>query len=352
LHKFGPSISAELLPKNGTRYRDFSGSTGVFRATFQLRKSPFSTLLTTFAKLFAGCGNTWQTHLRAAVNMYQNGHKKNLAPFGLAENSRTILYEDRPLLESEHEAVEEIVNFRFLSGTIIWLDITSSITAGRAPHLLPYHTCIIAPNSQTKLEGIMGCRNWVMLQIGRVASLHEGKIQAMRQQQFDCTELKQTAADVSRQIQCGLAQLALEAFNISERDSAAMSEPMLDPPTLVTYIFAHMASLYLHLVIEGFHKLEVLDTTISEAMRMLRTRTPTQILPALVSPLYVIGSVARQVDEQFFRDIFSSPPLLDPLLKHRGRILPMLEEIWSKRRTAHLFAWEDSLEFAHDMLLL
>ena len=284
--------------------------------------------------------------------MYQNGHKNNLAPFGLVENSRTILCEDRPLQEYEHVAVEEVVNFRFLSGTIIWLDITSSITAGRAPHLLPYHTCVIASNSQTKLEGIMGCRNWVMLQIGRIAALHEHKIQAMRQQHFDCTELKQTVADINRQIQSGLAQLALEAFNISERDSAAMFEPILDPPTLVTHIFAYMASLYLHLVIEGFQKLEVLDTTISEAMRMLRTQIPTQILPALVSPLYVIGSVARQGDEQFFRDIFSSPPLLDPLLKHRGRILPMLEEIWSKRQTAPLFAWEDSLEATHDILLL
>jgi len=284
--------------------------------------------------------------------MYQNGYRKNLAPFGLAENSRTILCEDRPLLEHEHVAGEEIVSFRFLSGTIIWLDITSSITAGRAPHLLSYHTSIIASNSQTKLEGIMGCRNWVMLQVGRIAALHEHKIQAMRQQHFDCTELKQTVADISRQIQCGLAQLALEAFNISERDSAATFEPILDPPTLVTHIFAYMASIYLHLVIEGFQKLEVLDTTISEAMRMLRNQIPTQILPALVSPLYVIGSVARQGDEQFFRDIFSSPPLLDPLLKHRRRILPMLEEIWSKRQTAPLFAWEDSLEPTHDILLL
>jgi len=285
--------------------------------------------------------------------VYQKGHEKNLTPFGLAEKSRAILCEDRPLLEYEDVAVEEVVNFRFSSGTIIWLDITSSITAGTAPHLLPYHTRIIAPNSQTKLEGIMGCRNWVMLQISRIAAVHETKILAMRQQHFDCAELLQTVADIRRQIQCGLTQLALETFNISEGDSAATFEPpILDPPTLVTHIFAYMASLYLHLVIEGFHNLEILDTTISEAMRMLRTQVPSRILPALVSPLYVIGSVARQEDKQFFRDIFSSPPLLDPLLKHRGRILPMLEEIWSKRQTGRLFAWEDSLEPAKDILLL
>lgn len=263
-----------------------------------------------------------------------------------------MLCEDRPCQAYEHVAVEEVVNFRFSSGTIIWLDITSSITAGRAPHLLPYHTCVIGPNSQTKLEGIMGCRNWAMLQIGRIAALHEQKVQTMRQQHFDCEELKHTAADVRRQIECGLAQLALEVFNISERDSAAMFEPTSDPPTLVTHIFAYMASVYLHLVIEGYHQLEVLDTTISEAMSMLRTQISTQILPALVLPLYIIGSVARQGDQQYFRDILVSPPLLHPLLEHRGRILPMLEEIWRKRQTGRLFAWEDSLEPAHDILLL
>ncbi len=284
--------------------------------------------------------------------MYQNGHKKNLVPFGLADNSRRILFDDRPLLESGNAAVEEVGNFRFLSGTIIWLDITSSITAGQAPHLLPYHACMIATNSRTRLEGIMGCKNWVMLQIGRIAALYERKIQAIRQQRFECADLKQTVADISSQIRCGLAQLALEASNISDSDSAASSKPISDPPTLVTHVFAYMAYLYLHLVIEGFERLEVLNTTISEAMAMLRSQVPTQILPALVSPLYVIGSVARKEDEQFFRDVFASPPLLDPSLNNRKRILPMLEEIWSKRRTAPLFAWEDSVELTHDILLL
>lgn len=127
---------------------------------------------------------------------------------------------------------------------------------------------------------------------------------------------------------------------------------MSDPPTLVIHIFAYMASLYLHLVTHGFQKLEALDATISGAKRMLQTQISIHLLPALVSPLYIIGSVARQGDEQFFRNIFSSPPLLDPLLKHRGRILPILEEIWSRRQTTPGFAWKDSLELTYDILLL
>ena len=284
--------------------------------------------------------------------MYQNESEKNLASFGMADSSRTVLSEDYSPLEHGHVAVEEVASLRFFSGTIIWLDIISSITAGQAPRLLPYHTSLIASKPQTNLEAIMGCRNWVMLQISRIAALHEQKTQAIRQPHFDCTEFKQTVVNIRKQVQCGLTQLALEAFSISEGASAATFEPVSDPPTLVTHIFAYMATLYLHLVIEGFQDLKVLDTTISEAMKMLRTQIPPQLLPALVLPLYVIGSVARQGDEQFFRDVFSSPPLLDPLLRHRGTILPVLEEIWSKRRSAPFFAWENSLELTHDILLL
>jgi hypothetical protein len=45
-----------------------------------------------------------------------------------------------------------------MGGTIIWLDIVASITAGTAPVLLSYHSGVIASSSQTKLEDIMGCR--------------------------------------------------------------------------------------------------------------------------------------------------------------------------------------------------
>jgi len=286
------------------------------------------------------------------MNMYQQGYRKNLAHFGLAENSRTILCEDLSLSEYEPVVAEEVVNFRFLAGTLIWLDITSSITAGTAPHLLPYHSRVIASNSWTKLEDIMGCKNWVMLQIGRIAALHEHKTQALQRGHFDGTEFEQTVADINREIQCGRTQGALEGCNISERDSATMFNTMSNPPALVTHIFADMASLYLHVVTHGFQKLDVLDTTISGAMRMLQTQISRQLLPALVSPLYVIGSVARQGDQQFFRNIFSSPPLLDPSLQHRGRILPILEEIWSRRQTTPGFAWQDSLELTDDILLL
>ncbi|MCJ1328912.1 hypothetical protein MMC10_005589 [Thelotrema lepadinum] len=315
------------------------------------RASPSSTL-TASAKLFTGNGNAWLAHLRAAMTMYQQGHKENYLRYGLTETTRKIICEDVPLPQYEPLLAEEVVNFRFLSGTIIWLDIISAITAGTAPYLLHRHTSVIASNSQTQLENLMGCQNWVMLQIGRIAALHRQKTQALQQAHFDCTELELIVSDISREIQSGLTQGALESFNVSELDSATAFYTTSDPSTLVTNVFAYMASVYLHLVTHGFQRLEELDATMFRAMRTLQSQVSIHLLPALVLPLYIIGSVAKQGDRQFFRNAFSSAPLLDPIFEHRRRVLPILEEIWARSQITPGFSWQDSLELTNNLLLL
>jgi hypothetical protein len=113
-----------------------------------------------------------------------------------------------------------------------------------------------------------------------------------------------------------------------------------------------MAILYLHLITQGFQELNSIAISISEAMDMFQTQIPIHLLPGLVCPLFIIGSATMQAEEQFFRDIFSSPPLMDPALKHQERILPILEEIWSRRQNTPSFAWEDGLELTQDILLI
>lgn len=279
--------------------------------------------------------------------------KKFLGRLNLNEKVRSLLTEDLPPPENEPAVAEEVVNFRFLCGTTIWLDITASITAGTAPQLLPYHpSTITSTKAQIKLEDIMGCRNWVMLQIGRIAELHELKTQAVRHGQFDCTEFKQTTCDIGAEIQRGLTQATPEGFGISEDGLAGMLNTKSDPRILVTRIFAHMASIYLHMVALGFEELDILENIISETMEVLQTQVPKNILPALVCPLFVIGAAARREDEPFFRNVFSSAPLLDPFLKHRGEILPVLEGIWRGRKATSNFAWKDCLALTPDSLLL
>ena len=303
-------------------------------------------------KLFSVNGNKWLSRLDAAIKVYQNSFEKNLSPFNQPENSSLGSRDDHPLLNRDDVVTQETMVYKFMSGTIIWLDIIAAITLGRSPRLLPHHTSILTSDAETKFEEIMGCENWLMLLISRIAALQEIKIQAMKQEHFDCSELRQNVADISKQIQERVALLNSEMPDVSKIDSTSESPSTLHPSRLVTHIFAYMASIYLHLVLEGFESLETLSTTISEAVRMLQTRIPAQLLPALVAPLFVIGSVAREGGKAFFRDMLSSPPVLNRSLAHRGLILPALESIWIKRQTASFFAWEDSLELTQDILLV
>ncbi|KFY26141.1 hypothetical protein V493_04253 [Pseudogymnoascus sp. VKM F-4281 (FW-2241)] len=288
-----------------------------------------------FLEVFTNYGNAWKAHLRAATSMYQRNNRYGSAPPGLA-----VLKEELPLLEFEALVSNEAAQSRFISGTLIWLDIISCITTATTPQLLLLHSAVMAPDSQTRLEDIMGCKNRVMLQIGRIAALHANKLQALRQGHFNCEQFEGTISDISIELQSG--------FDASEPNPV----PLCNPSTLITPVFASMALVYIHLITHGFQQLELLDAVIARVITTLQRETPMHLLPALVAPLYVTGSVARQEDEQFFRDIFSSPPLLDTSLKQRTRILPILEEVWNKRRTEANFLWEDSLELIHDILLI
>lgn len=303
------------------------------------------------SKLFTGQGNTWKVHLHAATHLFQQAHGHQFSCFGMEGKSRQILVEDLPIPVADPVVTEQVVSFRFLTGTILWLDILSSITAGTAPELLSCHRSVIGPDAQIQLDGLMGCKNWVMLQIGRISALQAHKMQTLQQGPVFCSEFEQTIGDIQKEIQCGLAQEGLEGFSLSDRTSATMLSAISHPHMVVTHVFACMASIYLHLIQHDFQRLDLIDSTISEVMRILQTQIPPNVLPGLVAPLYIIGTVARPRDEQFFRDVFSSPLLLDPLLEHRGKILPILEDIWRKRKDPIRLTWASTFDQTHNLLL-
>jgi C6 transcription factor Pro1 len=288
-------------------------------------------------KLFTGHSNAWQVHLRAAVNIFHRGFGLNLANFELAEKANMILTEERPPLEIQADIKSQIVSFRFLSAVTIWLDIISCVTAGTAPHLSDHNLRIMAVDSQTKLEDIMGCENEVLLQIGRIAALQGGRTRTLQEGNFDRTAFDLAANAIRDEMQ---------------RDPASKLSTTANSVTLITCVFAYMASIYLHIIKHGYQELRLIDTTISRATALLRTQIPTHLTPALVAPLFILGSAAEQEDEAFFRDIFSSPPLLDPSLQHRARILPILEEIWKERKAGSGFSWENCLDLTRDVLLI
>jgi hypothetical protein len=152
------------------------------------------------------------------MSMYYKNYDTNLTELGLDERSRAILTGDFPLTQYEPIITEQVVTFRFSVGTMFWLDIISSITAGTAPFLQPLHFTVLTSSAQIKLEDIMGCRNWAMLQIGRIVALHKHMAQTMQEGRFNYLEIGETAADISKYIILGLSGDDSEGFEIHRLD--------------------------------------------------------------------------------------------------------------------------------------
>lgn len=283
------------------------------------------------------------------MNMYHRANSFDFKHVALAAASITILREDLHLSELGTPVAEQVLHFRFLRSSLFWFDILSSITAGTAPRLTPQKFCAITPEGQTRLEYVMGCKNSIVLQIWRISALNARKIEAMQQQRFNCTDFVQEFHDITLEIQGWLATEGLEGLRMGEgTPTIAFGK---NSSTLITYLFAQMALVYLHLVTIGFEELEVLDSARSKVTEVLQSGTVADCLTALVCPLFMFGVIAKPSDEEFYRKTFSSPSLQQPPLKHRERILPALEEIW-ERRTRAGFQWKDVLEITSHLLLI
>jgi hypothetical protein len=281
-----------------------------------------------YLELYTGHDKAWKAHLDAAAGMFQKSLTMDLTSVGFKQSTHDILRQNREFSVDDPQVTAEVMNFHFLESIIIWLDITSAITACTAPKMLQH----LSIGSQVGLEDVIGCANCIMLQIGSIAVLHHSKLQ------------KGHLGPEDEQMVCDIAQQLQNAILYEEASSGSVSA--------ITRVFTHMAQVYLHLVVYDLKEPALLAPIFDAALEVLRTQLDTDILPALVLPLFILGSVALEEEEGFFRSLFSSPPLLNPILSHRLRLLPALEEVWTSRRTLPGFSWKKGLELVDDILLL
>ncbi len=191
---------------------------------------------------------------------------------GLVDSPDT-LFDGQLTLVTHHDRPpsEEAAIFTFLSGVTIWLDVLSCITTGKSPRLLEFHQHAVSCTSAIKLENIMGCKNWGILQIGRIASLHHDRTQAFQQGTLDTTELESRAEDIKQTLRNGLDEFSLASLEISSQANFAFDLPRNTELYIITRIFTLTATIYLHLVAHGY-PLETYEirSVLGEAMTILR----------------------------------------------------------------------------------
>ncbi|KAJ8066604.1 hypothetical protein OCU04_005651 [Sclerotinia nivalis] len=251
---------------------------------------------------------------------------------------------------------ESSIIFLFLSGVVMWLDIVSCLTTGKSPQLLDLHPVAFGAKPHIKLEKIMGCKNWVMTEIGRIAMLHESKRHGLQNGTFDAHSFKTQADDIRQTIRRGQNEQFLSELRITNPNSPSHAKSPIRPHEIITRVFTRAAHIYLELVVRGFKSVEEnpdFYNINTELMMMLSTLPRGDLFRAIVCPLYLFGCVAKAEDRDVFRNIFSSLPLNDPFMHHRKTILPLLEKVWSLRDTrSNDVSWESVLQLSEDKIIL
>ncbi|TEY71799.1 hypothetical protein BOTCAL_0086g00170 [Botryotinia calthae] len=336
--------SAQDYPKDGVYGREIcvGSSLAIMACVVQL----------VFFELFGVQKSSWQIHLRAATDFFGHGYREHAAELGSwanVESAAITLPTFCGLLDNEPSII-----FLFLSGVVMWLDVVSCITTGKSPQLLDLHR--MAFGRQIKLEKIMGCKDWVMTEIGRISILHESKRNELQSGTFDSHSFEAQADIIRQTIRRGLNEQFLTELRITNPTTKSHAESRISDQSIITRFFTRAACIYLELVVHGFKVVEEkpdLHRLIAEPLTILPNLLHEDLFRAIVCPLYILGCVAKEKERDTFRMMFSSPPLNDPFMHHRSTILPLLEKVWILRDThSEKVSWESVLQLSEDKILL
>jgi C6 transcription factor Pro1 len=252
-------------------------------------------------------------------------------------------------LEGEGASLcEEVSSMRFMSSAVIWLDIIGSITEGTEPRLLPMHDMELGTGTGILLEEVMGCQNKVIVQIGRIAALHARRSTAVR---TGCLLEPELLIQEIGNIRENLYQADQEVITLM-REVHEPRQKESETIAKVTRFFSDAAKIYLHLITTGFQASDALQQLTAEAMTYLLAHITSELINGLVCPLFIVGcAVDRQDDQDLLRRTFTSHQFLNPLFKHRARLLPILDQIWKERWNGE-FSWDNVVKLTHDILLI
>ena len=262
--------------------------------------------------------------------------------------------------QTMHAPSSELMAFRFFSALLLVDDIVASTALGEEPKLYKYHETIIGdgqwgPESDDKiplrLDGILGCQNWVMVAVAQISVLNAWKQQQKQAGDFDMVELVRRAEGIKDTITANLAynettlSLSASINKSSVLDSFLPWRNQEPSPVmssvLVTRIWAHAASIYLSVVISGWQPLSTpVRHNVTRVLELLTThKLPPAVLRTVAWPFCVAGCLADPAEESCFRRIVEAlqPPSIHGLL---WKALEVMESVWCNRGSRDCNKWD------------
>ncbi|CAO2657711.1 Nn.00g038370.m01.CDS01 [Neocucurbitaria sp. VM-36] len=236
--------------------------------------------------------------------------------------------------------------FRFSSALLVLDDIIASTVLQEPPKLYEYHRSLLGDFDDTepiiKLEAIVGCQNWVLLQIGEIAMLDVWKQQCKQAELLDVMELVRRAAVIKTTLEAHLTQLEtipMQASNdncsvldVFTTDHGQYRRTIANQSTLVTRVWAHAALIYLFVVVSGWQPAsDDIRYHVSRIVELLMHQiSPPALLRGMVWPFCVAGCLAEPLHEVHFRGMVEAlqPPGVFGTVR---KALQIMDNVWRNR---------------------
>ncbi|KAH8660086.1 fungal-specific transcription factor domain-containing protein [Xylariales sp. PMI_506] len=237
--------------------------------------------------------------------------------------------------------------FRFSSALLIFDDIVASTVLQVKPQLYEYHGGLLlnidgAGEPLVNLEAVIGCQNWVMVQIGEIAALDAWKHQRKREGNLDIMELVRCATVIKGSLEARLTLLESEHVTTSKESSSVLdvlagghcrhSKTPASQTSLVTQVWAHAALVYLFIVVSGWQPASAdVRYHVSQIIELLAYQiSPPALLRTMVWPFCVAGCLAEPAQEMHLRGMAKAlqPPSVFGTVR---KALEIMENVWCSR---------------------
>jgi hypothetical protein len=238
--------------------------------------------------------------------------------------------------------------FRFSSALLILDDIIASTVTQEQPKLYEYHLCLLGEidgaNPSINLETVIGCPNWVLLEIGEIAVLDAWKQQCRRAGNLDIMEIVQRATVIKQSLESRLTRVenepvmipkvGISLLNVFAPIDCHQSTNPASQNSSVTRVWAHAALLYLFVVVSGWQPANVdVRHHVGQITELLALQiSPPSLLRTMVWPFCVAGCLAERANEICFRRMVE---VLQPasVFGTVQKALEIMENVWSNRDT-------------------
>jgi C6 transcription factor Pro1 len=301
--------------------------------------------LLNFETVFSRTGD-WNIHLDAALGLFEQIMHRHGA--GKSSDISSIL--DQLGSQSKFPLWSpDQAGFRFCVALLLFHDIIASTSLEQPPRLHCYHNMLpvggLEVNCEEKyhlrLEEFIGCQNWPLLLIGRVAALDAWKKDLLKLGLLMQSELAQRCLQIERMLCEGLARL--EALSETQELNPSPSWPLAEcsvndhrakatgTTILITRIWAYAARTYLLTVQWGWQPDHTdIRKSVERIIELLEELNSSIWLCALAWPFCIAGCLADERQERRFRIMISSLSGLQNFgtIRHAWSIV---QETWRNR---------------------